>query len=138
MQPKLWWPKPQAGEIVWCHFPELPAVQPAPKPRPALVVRVFEDDQPHFRVLVAYGTSQKTRSLRRGEFLIGSNLGDPYLLSGLSHDTKFNLGAVVELDYSSEWFKVPPAAPFGQKPKLGLLHASLMRSFQAEWTAVNS
>jgi hypothetical protein len=138
MQPKLWWPKPQAGDIAWCHFPELPALQPAPKPRPALVVRVFEDDPPHFRVLVAYGTSQKTRSLRRGEFLIASNVGEPYLLSGLSFDTKFNLGAVVELDYSSEWFKVPPAAPFGQKPKLGLLHASLMRSFQAAWTAVNS
>ncbi len=113
-------------------------MQPAPKPRPALVVRVFEDDQPRFRVLVAYGTSQKTQSLRRGEFLIASNLGDPYRLSGLSFDTKFNLGAVVELDYSSEWFKVPPAASFGQKPKLGLLHASLMRSFQAAWIAVNT
>ena len=111
---------------------------PVPKPRPALVVRVFEDDPQHLRVLVAYGTSQKTRSLRRGEFLTASKLGDPYLLSGLSFATKFNLGAVVELDYSSEWFKVPPAAPFGQKPKLGLLHASLMRSFQAAWMAVNS
>ena len=117
---------------------ELPALQPAPKPRPALVVRVFEDDPPHFRVLVAYGTSQKTRSLRRGEFLIASSLGNPYKLSGLSFDTKFNLGAVVELDCSNAWFKVPPAAPFGPKPKPGLLHAGLMRSFQAAWMAVNS
>ena len=132
-----WWPKPEAGEIVWCLFPHLPSVAPAIKPRTALVVQVFEDDAPCYRVLVAYGTSQKTQALRSGEFLIASTAGEPYRLAGLSFDTKFNVAALVELDYNRTWFKVPPTAPYGENPKLGLLHASLMRSFQAAWKAVN-
>lgn len=32
----------------------------------------------------------------------------------------------VELPYTSEWFSVPPHAPHGQTPKLGILHPSLM------------
>lgn len=132
-----WWPKPQAGDIVWCHFPHLPSVAPALKPRPALVVQVFEDDAPRYRVLVAYGTSQKPDALRQGEFLIARSNGEPYRLAGLSFDTKFIVAAPVELDYNHTWFKVPPTAPHGQKPQLGPLHASLMRSFQAAWKAVD-
>lgn len=52
-----WWEEPTAGEIVWCHFPD--SINPRPKPRPALILAVFDDDAPHFEVLrVAYGTSQ--------------------------------------------------------------------------------
>ena len=133
-----WWPKPDAGDIVWCLFPRLPALEAGPKPRPALIIQVFEDDSPCHRVLVAYGTSQKTDALRAGEFLVGQSMGEPYRLADLSFDTKFNLGACVELDYNDLWFRAPPAAPFGQRPKLGLLHASLMRSFQAAWRAAHS
>ena len=46
---------------------------------------------------------------------------------GLSHDTKFDLSNVVELPFSERWFAVPPGAPHGQIPKLGLLHPTMMR-----------
>jgi hypothetical protein len=61
-----WWAEPTAGEIVWCHFPD--DINPHPKPRPALVLVVFDDEAPQFTVRVAYGTSQRTTTLYRGEF----------------------------------------------------------------------
>jgi len=75
---KHWWPAPEAGEIVWCHFPENKGINPGPKPRPALIVKVFDDQAPHFIVLVAYGTSQKTDQLRSGEFLIADHEAAAY------------------------------------------------------------
>ena len=39
-----WWAEPTAGEIVWCHFPD--GVQPRGKPRPALILAVFDGDAP--------------------------------------------------------------------------------------------
>jgi len=128
---KHWWPAPDAGEIVWCHFPENRGIEPGPKPRPALVVKVFDDQASHFVVLVAYGTSQKTDRLRRGEFLIADRESAAYQLAGLSYSTKFSFHATVELPNSSEWFKVPPGAPHGQTPKLGVLHPSLMKRVDA-------
>ena len=44
--PTRWWPSPEAGEIVWCHFPQDQLPEPGPKPRPALVVKVFDDHAP--------------------------------------------------------------------------------------------
>ena len=64
--------------------------------------------------------------------------GPPYRLSGLSFPTQFDLGACVELPYCTPWFDVPPAAPFGQTPQLGVLHPSLMRRARAAWNAVES
>lgn len=130
----LWWPRPEAGDLVWCHFPHLPALQPGPKPRPALVMQVL-DRQPHFRVLVAYGTSQKTTALRRGEFLMRKDGSTAFKLSGLSFDTKFSFASSVELDYSDQWFKVPPQAPCGQVPKLGVLHAAYGKAAYAAYLA---
>ncbi len=46
-----WWPEPTAGEIVWCHFPD--NINPQPKPRPALILKVFDDEAPQFHVIVA-------------------------------------------------------------------------------------
>ena len=63
-----WWGEPTAGDIVWCHFPD--DINPRPKPRPALILVVFDDDAPRFEVRVAYGTSQRTTTLHRGEFTI--------------------------------------------------------------------
>lgn len=55
----IWWPEPAAGDLVWCHFP--PAkVAGKPKPRPALIIEVFDD---HSHVRVACGTSQRTTTL---------------------------------------------------------------------------
>ncbi|MDB5822539.1 MAG: hypothetical protein JWR21_1243 [Herminiimonas sp.] len=126
----VWWAEPPAGDIAWCHFPD--NINPHPKPRPALILVVFDDDAPQFRVRVAYGTSQRTTALHRAEFSI-LRLRNPaaYEAAGLSYDTKFNLGQTVDLPYTTEWFSVPPAAPHGQSPKLGTLHPSLVPALQA-------
>ena len=131
-----WWPEPAAGDIVWCHFPD--NINPRPKPRPALILVVFDDDAPEFTVQVAYGTSQRTTKLYRGEFAIlrDKNLA-AYEEANLSYDTKFNLRQVLELPFSTDWFSVPPAAPHGQIPKLGTLHPSMVRAVQAAFRAAS-
>jgi hypothetical protein len=132
-----WWPKPEAGDLVWCHFPHLPMLDPGPKPRPALVFQVTER-KPHFRVTVAYGTSRKTTSLRRGEFLMRKDSSAAFKVSGLSFETKFSFAEMVEIDYSDMWFKVPPHAPCGQIPKVGILHAAYAKAAQAAYLAVQA
>jgi hypothetical protein len=125
---------PEPGDIVYCRFPEKGLPGPAAKPRPALVLTVGEiDGNPH--VAVAYGTSQNTDRLHSGEFLIGPADGEAYTLSGLSLPTKFDLRSVKELPYDEQWFRVPPGAPHGQTPRLGVLHPSLMRRAKAAFDA---
>jgi hypothetical protein len=119
---------------VWCRFPELPGLKPARTSRPALVLQVFDDEMPMYRVLIVYGTSQRTDNLYAGEFRIGPADGDAFTLAGLSCATKFNLNASVELPYSDTWFTPPPGAPSGQIPKLGVMHSSLYKRFQAALT----
>lgn len=129
-----WWPEPAAGDIVWCHFPD--GISPRPKPKPALVLTVFDDEAPAFYVEVAYGTSQRTSSLRSGEFVIQRLTNRAaYIAAGLSYDTKFDLKNSVKLPFNGDWFDVPPAAPHGQCPQLGLLHPSLMQAVQAAYRA---
>ena len=129
-----WWPEPTAGDIVWCHFPD--QINPRPKPRPALILSVFDNGAPEFEVQVAYGTSQKTRTLYRGEFAICRQLNSAaYEAANLSFDTKFNLKQLIDLPFSTEWFSVPPAAPSGQIPKLGVLHPSMVRAVEAAYKA---
>lgn len=129
-----WWPEPTAGDIVWCHFPDL--IHRRPKARPALIVRVYDANAPKFAVQVAYGTSKKTTELRAGEFAILSHRDrTAFDEANLSFDTKFDLNRVVDLPYSDEWFSVPPAAPRGQVPKLGTLHASMMKYVRAAYAA---
>lgn len=132
-----WWPEPTAGDIVWCHFPDF--INPRPKPRPALILSVFDDDAPQFEVQVAYGTSQKTRALYTGEFAIyrEKNIA-AYEAANLSFDTKFNLKQLIDLPFSTEWFSVPPASPNGQVPKLGVLHPSMVRVVEAAYLASQS
>ncbi len=130
-----WWPAPEAGEIVWCHFPYDRGIQPGPKPRPGLIVTVFDGQAPQFMVLVAYGTSQKTDQLHSGEFLIGRQDVQAFQLAGLSYPTKFNFRHSTELPWNSDWFSVPPAAPHGQNPRLGVLHPGLMPRVRAAFEA---
>ena len=131
-----WWGEPTAGEIVWCHFPD--DIHPRPKPRPALVLAVFEDDAPQFTVRVAYGTSQRTTTRQRGGFsILRDRNPTTYAAAGLSYDTKFDLKQALDLPYSTEWFSVPPAAPHGQTPKLGVLHPSLVCAVQAAFRAAS-
>jgi hypothetical protein len=129
-----WWAEPTAGEIVWCYFPD--DVSPRAKPRPALIMTVYDDDAPNFEVRVAYGTSKRTTTLHSGEFTISSTSNRAaYDMAGISYDTKFDLKRAIDLPYTSEWFAVPPAAPHGQTPKLGTLHPSLMLALQVAYRA---
>lgn len=132
-----WWPEPTAGDVVWCHFPD--DINPKPKPRPALILAVFDDQIPAFFVQVAYGTSQRTTTLYKGEFAILKAVQPAaYAAAGLSYDTKFDLKNLVTLPFNSDWFSVPPAAPHGQIPKLGVLHPSLVRIAATAHRAVHS
>ncbi len=125
-----WFPAPRAGDIVWSRFPQRGLAGAGPKPRPALVVRVGESGgRPVAEV--AYGTSQKVESLYAGEFAIVPGDGAAFVASGLSYPTKFDLSETFELDFNDIWFSVPPGAPHGQTPKLGILHPSLMRRAEA-------
>ena len=133
----IWWSEPEAGDIVWCHFPD--GVSPKAKPRPALVITVLDDQAPHFHVRVAYGTSQRTTELRRGEFVVQRTASfAAFEAAGLSFDTKFDLKQIIDLPYTAAWFSVPPAAPHGQNPKLGILHPSLMLVFTAAYRGAHS
>lgn len=130
-QPEPRWGKPSAGEILWCAFPTSKALQPGPKQRPALAITVDDAEAPLYRVLVAYGTSQRVDELHSGEFAIAPADAAAYSLAGLSYPTKFNLRERVLLPFSSDWFAVPPGAPHGQLPRLGTLHPSLLNRFRA-------
>ena len=133
---RVTWAEPTAGDIVWCHFPD--NVTPRPKPRPALILSVFENEAPQFQISVAYGTSQRTTVLHSGEFsILRARNPVAYKAAGLSYDTKFNLKQTFVLPYSTDWFSVPPAAPHGQTPKLGILHPSLVPAVQAAYVAAN-
>jgi len=129
-----WWAEPTAGDIVWCHFPD--DIHPRPKPRPALILVVFDDDASRFEVRVVYGTSKRTTTLYRGEFsILRSQTPAAYQAAGLSYDTKFDLKQTLDPPYTTDWFSVPPAAPHGQSPKLGTLHPSLVRALEAAYRA---
>lgn len=133
---KHWWPEPDAGEIVWCNFPEDAGIDPSVKPRPAFIFKVFDDEAPHYHVEVVYGTSKKTDKLHAGEFLISNNEHAAYQLAGLSYSTKFNFRNTAQLPFNEDWFKVPPKAPHGKSPKLGVLHPSIIKKVQAAWNVV--
>lgn len=88
---------------------------------------------------VVYGTSQCTTVLHRGEFsILRERNPAAFSAAGLSYDTKFDLKQALDLPYSTEWFSVPPAAPHGQTPKLGVLHPSLVRAVQAAFEAASN
>jgi len=133
-----WWAQPLAGDIVWSYFPDELQKEPAEKPRSALILSVYDDNAPEFGVLVAHGTSQRLKQLYAGEFSITAADGDAYKAAGLSYDTKFNLGRSVDLPFNDEYFAVPPAAPNGQRPKLGVLHPALLKRAAAAWSAAQS
>lgn len=128
-----WWKQPTAGDLVWCFFPQDEQLRPGPKPRPGLILkvrRVLGADL-QFAVEVAYGTSKKIDPLYSGEFLIDRSDGEAFRLAGLSYPTKFNLTQVAELPYNDHWFAIPPEPRYGQIPKLGTLHASLVVRLRA-------
>jgi PemK-like, MazF-like toxin of type II toxin-antitoxin system len=129
------YPLPDAGDIVWCRFPHRGFAAPGPKPRPALIVDIGEL-RGNPAVEVVYGTSQKLDRLYPGEFSIAPEDGDRFLVAGLDRPTKFDLARSIFLPFSDEWFAIPPGAPYGQSPKLGILHPSLVRRVRAAFNAV--
>ena len=128
-------PAPEPGDIVWCLFPERPRDKPGPKPRPALVLVVTERSD-GTEVEVAYGTSQGLGRLHAGEFAIRKrDHAAAYALAGLSYDTKFDLANTLVLPWDGAFFDVPPNSKHGQIPKLGTLHASMMKVVEAAMRA---
>ncbi len=129
------WKLPAPGDIVWCLFPELPDIEPGPKPRPALVMSVERDDTGDF-VSVVYGTYKQLDRLKTGEVVITkARHSAAYSLAGLGADTKFDFKVIVDLAWTNRYFKVPPKSPHGNHPKLGTLHATVLRSFEAAYRA---
>jgi len=132
------WKAPSPGDLVWCHFPDSPAVTPGPKPRPALVVAIVTHED-GVVVHVVHGTSQRVDRLKAGEFaILKANNPSAFALVGLAFDTKFDFKVVLELPWAEPFFKVPPRAPQGQTPKLGTLHPSLIRAAKAAYDAAAS
>lgn len=60
---------PAPGDIMWCPFPELTGMEPGPKPRPALVLRVARKEDGDV-LSVVYSTSQNLHQLKRGELAV--------------------------------------------------------------------
>jgi len=125
------WTPPTIGDLVWCLFPELPGIEPGPKPRPGLVVRVETRDDGVIASVV-YGTSKRVTHLKAGEFAILRALHPvAFDLAGLAFDTKFDFKVTLDLPWLDRYFRVPPNSKYGQCPKLGSLHVSLLHAAKA-------
>jgi F0F1-type ATP synthase epsilon subunit len=132
------WSLPAPGDIVWCLFPELPNVEPGPKPRPALVVAV-ESREGGDVVSVVYGTSQNVTRLKTGEFAImKAKHPAAYVLAGLAYDTKFDCKVVVDLALTDRYFKVLPKNRHTNNPKIGTLHATVLHAVEAAYRAAKA
>lgn len=132
------WKLPAPGDIVWCLFPEVPDIEPGPKPRPALVMSV-ERRVDGDLVSVVYGTSRNLTRLKTGEVAI-TRAKHPaaYALAGLAYDTKFDFKVIVDLPWSDRYFKVPVRNPHGNTPKLGTLHATVLHAVEVAYRAAAS
>jgi PemK-like, MazF-like toxin of type II toxin-antitoxin system len=132
------WILPAPGDIVWCLFPEVPKIEPGPKPRPAIVLSVEQREDGN-QVSVVYGTSQNLTRLKVGEVAITKTKNPAaYVLAGLAYDTKFDFKVIVDLPWSERYFKVPARSPRGNTPKLGTLHATILRAVEAAYRAALS
>jgi len=131
------WKLPAPGDIVWCLFPEVPDIEPGPKPQPALVMRV-ERRQDGNLVSLVYGTSKNLTRLRSGEVAITQSKNPAaYALAGLAYDTKFNFKVIVELPWTNRYFKVPTRNLHGNTPKIGTLHATILHSVEVAYRAAS-
>lgn len=107
------------GAVVSCWFPQHDAPsKPGPKFRPVLVAGY---DPRAKRVLVAYGTSQRTHQNHRGEITF-----TPSEIHGLSKDTKFCLSNAQWLPLSADYF----ADSRGKQKILGKLPRSRASDLQ--------
>ena len=105
---------------------------------PALVLSV-ETRTDGVAVRVAYGTSQYVTRLKTGEVAITrEKYPAAYALAGLAYDTKFDFKVIVELPWSDRYFKVPLRNQLGNTPKIGTLHATVLRAVEAAYRAAVS
>ena len=132
--PRPWHEELNPLDLVFCHFPTEGALEPAPKPRPALVLNVADDSDPQ-RVEVAYGTSKKTTQKYAGEFELTPRDGKVFQRAGLTEESKFDLRRRVWLPYNERWFTPKPASPLRKTPKLGALDLNLNKSVQRRFLA---
>ncbi|MFY8041757.1 MAG: hypothetical protein ACOVOD_02415 [Rhodoferax sp.] len=132
------WKLPAPGDLVWCLFPEIPDTAPGPKPRPALVMGVERREDGDV-VSVVYGTSKNVTRLKTGEVAI-TQAKHPaaFALAGLAYDTKFDFKVIVHLPWTDRYFKVPVRNQHGNTPKLGTLHATILRAVEAAYRAAES
>jgi mRNA-degrading endonuclease toxin of MazEF toxin-antitoxin module len=131
------WATPAPGDVVWCMFPEVPGMEPGPKPRPALVVSVVTQEDGN-AVQVAYGTSQHVSRLKTGVVAIAKDKHSAaYALAGLAYDTKFDFKVIVALPWSDRYFKVPLRNRHGNTPKIGTLHATVLHAVEAAYRAAS-
>ena len=122
------WQLPEPGDIVWCRAPGRPRDIPVSKPRPALVVSVKEYADGAV-ISVTYGTSQKLDRMVTGEFALSQRENKTaFELAGLSYDTKFDMRKILDLPWSEAFFAVPDNPKYGQMPKMGSLHPSLVNA----------
>ena len=133
-RPKAWHENLNPLDFVYCNFPDEGALEPAPKPRPALVLNVADESEPQ-RVEVAYGTSKKTTQKYPGEFELTPRDGEVYQRAGLTEESKFDLRRSVWLPYNDRWFKPKPARPPKTTPKLGTLDLNLDKGVRRRFLA---
>jgi len=133
------YPRPTVGDVVWVRFPnDLLRPEPAPKPRPALILELRD---PAIRggpwqVAICPGTSQNLDRIYPHELAVQRELHpDEFAQMGLSYDTKFDLRRIAVLEYTSEWFQPPPQPRFGRIPKLGSMHAATVPRLKAAYAA---
>jgi len=76
--------------------------------------------------------------LYAAEFAITGVDGEAFRAAALTYDTKLKFARRVKLPFNDEYFGVPPGAPHGQQPKLGILHPSRIRRAEVAFKASNS
>lgn len=111
-------PLPNIGDTLWFSPKSMGPYWP--KDRPCVVIGVSELKH---EVLVAFGTSKKTNKLYPSEFLISRTDGDEVFdVSGLSHDTKFDVAKSIILPFTTEFFGRAPRKNNVPSPKMGSIH----------------
>lgn len=125
------WPKstwPRAYDLVWTRFPhsETPH-KPAIKPRPSLVLGVFELPDGSALLEVAPGSTNLKVDRRPLDFRV-TNYAEMQA-AGLIKATRFDLGKAMDLPYTHTWF-VPLTAANKTTPVLGSMSPSMVTAFQ--------
>jgi hypothetical protein len=120
---------PARYDIVLCRYPEVGAVEPGPKCRPALVrTTAVMDDTGEGEVEVVYGT--KVLKLGRRSLDLHVTNVQEMNWAGLFHPTRFDLDKAVWLPWAEEFF-VPGKGKVD--PILGALSPYMIQKLQEQY-----